>query len=295
MPNATLITPDQLNPIGDATPWDFGNARKCLAQGDSWFSIGAVPFWATSNLLSQLVLSCATVVVNCAYPGRELAHMVDTTIDSKFIALLAGKLSYKWDAILLSGGGNDLIDALQAPPTNPPEARILLAADEWGPESDGVERYLSEPGWTAFETHMNVVVDHFLAVRDQGQNAATPVILHTYDYPTPRPAGAGPLGPWLYPALNTAYAIPPADWDALARRLIDRLALLLEDIVAARAQRGLLLVPTRGTLASAADGSSGPSGDWENEIHPSAHGYSLLARKWQPIVESVICPPVAAG
>jgi hypothetical protein len=95
MPNATVISPDQLNPVGDANPYDFGNANKWLAQGDSWFSIGAVPFWSTTNLLFQLSLPTATVIVNCAYPGRELAHMVDTTIDSKFIALLAGKMSYK--------------------------------------------------------------------------------------------------------------------------------------------------------------------------------------------------------
>lgn len=283
MPNATVISPDQLNPIGNANPYDFGNAKKWLAQGDSWFSIGAVPFWSTTNLLFQLTLPEATVIVNCAYPGRELAHMVDTTIDSKFLALLAGKMSYTWDAILLSGGGNDLIDAVQAPPTNTTASRLLLAAAEWDPAVAVPQRYISEPGWATFVEHMNIVVDAFLDARDAGQNLGTPVFMHTYDYPTPRNAPASnfpKLGPWLYPALKDLYAVPVQDWDALANALIDRLCGLLTDIASSRPTRALTVVKTTGTIVRAQDGSTGVSGDWENEIHPTAGGYAKLAARF---------------
>ena len=66
--------------------------RRCLAQGDSWFSIGAIPPTLTSNVLEELELSQSTVVVNCARPGARLSRMVDTTKERYFMRLLTGKL-----------------------------------------------------------------------------------------------------------------------------------------------------------------------------------------------------------
>jgi hypothetical protein len=293
MPNATIITPDQLNPIGDRNPFDFGASAKCLAQGDSWFSIGAVPFWATTNLLAQLVLKQGTVIVNCAQPGRELAHMTEGVADAKFLALLRGPMSYKWDAILLSGGGNDLIDALKAPPTADRSLRLLLSSDEWDTMRTDCERYISEAGWATFEAHIRAVLDAFIAERDKGQNAGVPIVMHTYDYATPRQAGAGPLGPWIYPTLNDLYKIPPVDWAGLTDTLIDRLADLLRAIAGERAADGLSVVHTAGTLARAQPGSTGSDGDWENEIHPDPHGYVRLAQVLQPVLEGILFPQPA--
>ena len=293
MPNATVITPDQLNPIGDANPFDFGASAKCLAQGDSWFSIGAVPFWSTTNLLAQLVLKQGAVIVNCAQPGRELAHMTEGVADAKFLALLRGKMSYKWDAILLSGGGNDLIDALKAPPTAAPSLRLLLTSAEWEATRSDPGRYISQAGWATFESHIRTVLDAFIAERDQGQNAGVPIVMHTYDYATPRQAGAGPLGPWIYPTLNDVYKIPSADWSDLTDTLIDRLGDLLQAIADERAADGLVVVHTTGTLARAQPGSPGSDGDWENEIHPDPHGYVRLGQKWQPVLEGILFPQPA--
>ena len=294
MPNATVITPDQLNPVGDRNPFDFGASKKCLAQGDSWFSIGAVPFWATTNLLAQLVLKEGVVIVNCAQPGRQLSHMTEAVADTKFLALLGGPMSYKWDAILLSGGGNDLIDVFQVKPTAANQAlRLLLTPGELDMSRPVPDRYISEAGWSTFATHMRTVVQAFLDERDKGQNAGTPVVMHTYDYATPRDAGAGPLGPWLYPALSTTYQVPTADWQGLVRSLIDRLAALLQAIAAEHAADGLTVIHSAGTIAAARPGSTGVDGDWENEIHPDPHGYVRLAQLWQPVLEDILFPAPA--
>jgi lysophospholipase L1-like esterase len=290
MPNATVISPDQLNPVGNPNPYDFGASAKCLAQGDSWFSVGAVPFWSTTNLLAQLVLKEGAVVVNCAYPGRELAHMTDAVADSKFLGLLGGKMSYKWDVILLSGGGNDLIDALQVPPTTDRSLRLLLRSDEWDNTTTDVRRYLCPEGWATFESHLRIVIGAFIARRNKGQNATTPIVMHTYDYVTPRDVGAGPLGPWLFPVLSKTYGIPHVDWIGLARLLIDSLADLLQTIAQERSADKLIVVHTAGTLTPAKLDSNGTSGDWENEIHPDPHGYVLLAQKLQPVLESILFP-----
>ncbi len=293
MPNATVISPDVLNPIGDRNPYDLGANAKCLAQGDSWFSIGAVPFWSTTNLLSQLVLKEGAVIVNCAHPGRELAEMTAGARDGKFLELLRGKLSYRWDLILLSGGGNDLIDRLNTSPAKNRVLRLLLNPDERSVVGDDVRGYISEDGWAQFASDMNAMVDAVLAERDKGQNKDVSVLMHTYDYATPRNVGAGLSGPWLYPALKDLYRVPEEHWLALARLLIDRLADLLEAIAFARRQRGLIVVRTTGTIAPAKLGSSGTSGDWENEIHPDAHGYVSLAARLAPTVDRLLFTTMA--
>ena len=290
MPNivAKIIAPGQLASVGNQSPFPMERyTYKCLAQGDSWFSIGAIPPWSTTNLLDQMVFSDSMVLVNCARPGEELAHMTDTVWQKPFLRLLRGNLSYKWDGIFLSGGGNDLIDALQAPPTNKPGQRILRS--DWGSPDSGVARYISEDGWTSFVQHMGTVFDLFLAERDNGQNAGIPVFFHTYDYPTPRNAQAfAGAGPWLYKALHDIYEIPQEDWVALTDELFLRMAAMMHTIAANRAGMHLHVVDTAGTIVRADVNTTGISNDWENEIHPTAHGYSQLAQKWRPTVEVVL-------
>src|SRR5450755_2304641 len=72
MPVITHLTPDDLT---SGVFSDF--ERIVLAQGDSWFSIGAIPPFATSNLIFNMQLSRKTCVVDCARPGATLVNMVD--------------------------------------------------------------------------------------------------------------------------------------------------------------------------------------------------------------------------
>jgi hypothetical protein len=270
---------------------------RFLAQGDSWFSVGAVPPWATSSIVSQIVLGFPASAVNCAYPGRLLAHMVDWRRDTGFSNLLAGKFAVKWDGILLSGGGNDLIAAASVLPCNAngtpvtPDARLLLKPSEWRPVGQAAARYVSDAGWATFAVYLPAQFKDVIAQRDTDVNSNIPLFCHSYDYLLPRDAPASPLfhmGPWLYPAF-VAYEIPSADWLGVVAELIDRLAGLLRstiDIINAEGDKRVYLVDGRGTLTEAQAGSYGTSNDWENEIHPTAGGYKKLAALWRPAIES---------
>lgn len=286
--NLVSITPSQLSGNGESGLYDVNRFdKKYLAQGDSWFSIGHVPPWSTTNLLQQMVLSRSAVAVNCARPGVELAHMTDTSTAQVFLNLMNGNVAWTWDAILLSGGGNDLIDAANSDPNAPLESRLLLRADEWANPVADPSGYLSAAGWDVFSTHMDSVLGLLLDQRDKNKNKDVPLFLHTYDYVTPRNAPAGPrLGPWLYRAIHDLYGIPAADWSALANLMIDRLANLWLSLAVSYAGRNVDIVDTRGSLTPADPGMSGVSGDWENEIHPTPHGYSLLAQKWRPALDA---------
>ena len=69
-----------------------------------------------------------------------------------------------------------------------------------------------------------------------------------------------------------------------------QLRLLLQVIADSRPGQALHLVDTLGTLTPAPADSTGPSADWENEIHPTAAGYSQLAARWRPVVEAILAP-----
>ncbi|WP_017776874.1 hypothetical protein [Paraburkholderia kururiensis] len=260
---------------------DFSSPTyRMLAQGDSWFSINGLNLLRASSLLPHLDFGHSTIIVNCADPGDTLAHMVNWRRDPWFASYLCGPRERTWDAMLLSAGGNDLIDALGVAPADAhgtphsPGDRLLLTKAERGIGANG---YISEDGWTLFEQHLRaqfVALDAMRASSKTNQNM--PVVTHTYDYATPRDVGAGLcFGPWLYPAL-VAYEVPPADWQTLANEFLDRLF----DLVNGLPLQNFHVIRTLGTLRPANANPSVDSADWLNEIHPTSAGYEKIAERF---------------
>ena len=291
----TVISPYDVYGSGERGPYPFELFHsKCLAQGDSWFSIGSIPPGLTTNILAELELTNSVVVVNCARPGKELQHMTDTTTEPMFDRLLAGKLALRWDAILLSGGGNDLIDAATVGPTATADKRLLATPAERGTGPLQADQYISARGWATFETHLTAVFNAFVDRRDSGINKDVPLVFHTYAHIMPRPAPAGPgHGPWLQPAM-VAFAIPPAAWLSVSDALIDKLAGLFSGLIGARQAKdpncSLYMVDTRwkAQLTLADQAATGPSADFENEIHPTVGGYKKLGVVWRETLDTLI-------
>lgn len=263
-------------------------AYRLLAEGDSWFSIGALNPAKNSNLLFEMAFEQSACAVNCASPGDTLRRMSQINTDRNFISLLRGRTARLWDGILLSCGGNDLIDALSARgPGVEPARRLLLEAAEWGDESAGPARYLSDAGWQTFCTYLKANLDLMIALRDSGPSNGVPIFMHGYSVPMPRPAGAGlGAGPWLLPGVQ-AYTIPEADYAGVARLLIERLAALLAECAADRARFPNLnfFDTTKIAIEPAQPGTGGVSGDWVNEIHLTWRGCEKLALPWAEAIE----------
>lgn len=273
--------------------------RRMLAEGDSWFSIGALTFGRAPNLLHQLTVSQSTAIVNCAYPGDTLARVVDGIHDPWFDRLLWRRpyASY-WDALLLSAGGNDLIDACQVSAFDhlgervPPERRLLLAPQETTGTSP--TRYISEAGWALLAKYLHINLALVVQRRDKGPSAGRPLFLHTYARPTARPAGApgAPLG-WLCPALH-GHEIPEADWPAMTTELFDRLRrLLLEADAHSGGPNALPHVHVFDSaslvaLAPAEPGVRGRSGDWVNEIHLTSAGYAKVGKPFGAFIDATL-------
>ncbi len=285
----TVYSPDELS---SSIPPDLSFAAyRFLAEGDSWFTLSTLNPGKNANLLFQMAFDQFACAVNCAHPGDTLSHMVEMNSDPLFRRLLSGRNTYIWDGLLLSCGGNDLIDALRATGPGVPNAqRLLLPAAEWGPVANGPARYLSPEGWQTFDTYLRANFEHMLALRDAGPSARCPAFIHGYACPTPRDAGAGfGLGPWLMPSL-VSHGIPADDWVALSALLMRELGQLLAAIAADGVRFPNLHFFDSCAIAiePAALGAPGASGDWVNEIHLTRDGYKKLALPWAAAIEKVM-------
>ena len=283
---------------------------RLLAQGDSWFSIGGsifglgslTPLPPNGSMLLAMRTAKSSIVVSAAYPGKTLEQMINPRQEVYFRRLISGNLAHQFDAILLSGGGNDFIDVAGIDPaTTDPDlksSRILRTPAEWTADP-APEKYVFKDGWTKL---LNRLLGYYAVLvrwRDgtAGEDAALypnrglPLFTHAYDYAQPRqaPVHVGPqqLGPWLWAPFN-ANGIPEGDRDALVKWFLDSLAQFQGTLNANLADPVLMNgnpvqnaniqpIDLHNTLTAARVEDAGISNDWENEIHPTAGGYAKLA------------------
>jgi lysophospholipase L1-like esterase len=265
-----------------SSPGSAEFAFRLLAEGDSWFTIGGIP---SSNLLYEMRLPQSAIVCNIAYPGDTLTHIGDLARNRDLRKLLTDRFGYRWHAILISAGGNDLMDRAPQLLRNP------------GNGSSDPRDYLVREQLERFVFDVQDGYRSIVGVRDgvTSVNHGVPIVVHGYDYPTPRNAPASffalpLLGPWLYRAFNDkhiedAMRVPITDF------LVDVLAAAIKVLAAGpSALPHLHFVDTRGTLQRAVAGATGTSGDWLNEIHPSHSGYRKIAAGLTAKVVSLLEP-----
>jgi hypothetical protein len=173
------------------------------------------------------------MIVNYAMPGDTIKHMSDIEGNHIFRTALSPN-GYKWDLILLSGGGNDMIDAA---------GNILLPKARHGSKSmKNVKDYCDNERLEKQITKIQEGYRRLVRLRDTKASPAKkqPIVVHTYDYAIPRNSptrffSVPLLGPWLYPAVVNA-EIPKRDWIKVSKYLIDQLA---EGILALQKEKKL--------------------------------------------------------
>lgn len=254
------------NSLDITGPGDPKFGKRILCEGDSWMSIGAIP---SSNLLTPLKFSQRTLILNLATPGDTMKNMANLERNTDLVNLISNdKFNYQWDAIFMSGGGNDLIDAL-------PD--ILCTPSEGAGHNflDYIDRLeLAKLRRTLHKNFKTVS-----QLRDQStKNKNTPIIIHIYDYPTPRDApakvlGINAAGPWLLPELR-AHHIPDTYWISITDYIFEELGRILIDLESILPNFHVIS-NTRGVLTRA---TSTTNGDWLNEIHPNNDGYAKLSK-----------------
>lgn len=249
-------------------------AKRFLGEGDSWFSYNAVPH--SANVLDQIHLPAPCVVLTLAQPGDTIRHMGAIASNPMLRRYLADRnFASNWDAILLSGGGNDLIDAVE---------RIIVAGTGTAPENWIDETVLADTLKTVAEGYGAII-----AARDApgSASAGKPIVVHTYDYPTPNNApanflGVPAIGPWFWKRFEALGVGDQRLRAAITDYVLSRLAETLLGLAARFAN--FRVIDTRGTLIRAAFGATGNSNDWLNEIHPNSAGYRKIADRISAIL-----------
>ena len=111
-----------MKPLAVYSPWDLqsseppdmsSQAYRFLAEGDSWFTIGSLNPAKTDLLRDGL--RPVRLRVELSSPGDTLQHHIEDEHDRNFVNC-CGPHRQSLDAVLLSCGGNDLIDAMQVGP-----------------------------------------------------------------------------------------------------------------------------------------------------------------------------------
>lgn len=266
---------------------------RFLAEGDSWFSLSQMPIYlAADNLLNHLKFRESALIVQTAYPGDLIQRIADWSRNPQFRRLIRFGYGPGVDAILLSGGGNDLIAAA---------AQIIKPYSVGSPTFDATAA-IDDAEFAKLESY---VVESFRTIaewRDAANSSVRgkPVFLHTYDFAVPRNAPArvmlGTSGPWLWTTM-TQRGYPDETLMPLAFHLVQRLANVLlsldDDPANASPNRlpGFHVANTLGTVQPADPQSPGESGDWINEIHPSTDGYRKLGARFSAHIERVLFGP----
>ena len=268
MYDAKVLFPQEIDrTVAENDPREY--PIKLLAEGDSWFSFGSIKF---NSLLNHLRLSRPAAIVTLAHPGETITRMASIADNPELDLWLSTPYSdIQWSAVLISGGGNDVIDEA---------CHIIPKSDVDQPLQDA-GKYIDHAHLAETLAKVRQAYADIVALRDRPHSPCigVPLITHAYDFTTPRNAPAQfliPLmGPWLYKAVVRA-RIPEARWNAVSDLILRALAKTLDDLH--QQLPNFHVAPTQGTLTRADLGATGDSRDWDNEIHPNRGGFKKLAR-----------------
>jgi len=285
----------------------YGRRTKLLAQGDSWFAFPLPLLAATRNIIDAISTRKRTVAIDISAFGDTAENMAKGDRYAQMRAILSGgdgEEPIAVAAVLISAGGNDLVDRIgdlvgtvtravqretRAPRAPAAAARVLaeahrqvlgaLASRAAGDIYDDVIGYL------------RTLID----ARDGGPSALAPVVLHGYCHLTPRDAPALEfpvrIGPWIWKKL-APLGYTQAQQQEIARNVIDefnrRLGLLRDEA------RGIHVLDLRalqadGALPMARPTDLEPTRWWHDEIHLGAAGWELVARRlFNPLLDELM-------
>ncbi|MDA8450740.1 hypothetical protein M5C97_11165 [Acidovorax sp. NCPPB 3859] len=267
--NPDAYSGDQISGPDDP---DFG--KRLLCEGDSWFSLGAIP---SSNMLFPLHFRQSTLLMNLAAPGDTLLNMANPKGNAPLKEAIA---STRWDAIFISGGGNDLIDNLLN----------IICTPSVGAGQHFLD-YIDRIELAKLRVSIHLHHLEFGRLRDNSRNQGVPIVTHVYDYPTPRDAPANIAGaislkgPWLYPALMTR-KVPDVFWIPITDYIFESLGSALVEL-SGLIENFHVITKTKGVLQRAAC-VPGNNGDWLNEIHPNRNGYRKLSEVVSPELDAIL-------
>ncbi len=256
----------------------YPDRPRIIAEGDSWLS----PL-LEDNLLRHVDQYFDFHILNLAEAGDKASDIFSGAQRNRLAYALDDKTGFGFDALLLSAGGNDLLEAL-----NDPHADLLLVIPEDRPPVDGADAVDRGVDKAAVMRAVGDVVDHYRSFLDLRARIcpSMEVWFHGYDVPFASGRAADlwdpidwlPVGPWLDPALHRAGIHEDDHQRAVLRYLVDTLQAALSAL--ADPADGVHYVDLSGALAW--------EGAWNDELHPSRAGYQSALVRLRPRLDALI-------
>ncbi|HEY6873209.1 MAG TPA: hypothetical protein VI298_10835 [Geobacteraceae bacterium] len=233
-----------------------------LAHGDSWFDYpldGNSVTLGTTDVIAKLgaMGNFNPVILNLSHHGDATTDEMSLPKQQRMIEALQDSDNWmgsgKPDAILFSGGGNDIAGD-----------QFCIFLDYAMPGSTGLDA-------ARFQRVLGLVEASYLdlfAFRDK-YAPGVPVYGHCYDFPIPN--GVHPIcaGPWLKPSLDfTGWNVTQGT--AIIKQALTEFKNLLVRLASDPANN-FKLVDTQGLLAP---------DDWANELHPYPNGFKAIAERF---------------
>jgi len=245
---------------------DKTRAKVLLAAGDSWFDYplhGNGPPFDRTDIIAQLEVlgDNPPIILNLAHLGDATTAIMSLPKQQRMIRALREAKNWpatgKPDAILFSGGGNDIAGD-----------QFCIFLDYAAPGVSGLNA-------RRFELMLGAVQASYLDLFEFRDRYApgVPIIAHCYDFPIPNGRHPACAGPWLKPSLQYC------NWTVAQGTQIVRQALvafrtMLGDLAAAKTNN-FHLVDTQGLLNAA---------DWANELHPYPAGFLTFAKAFAKVL-----------
>jgi hypothetical protein len=237
-----------------------------LAHGDSWFDYplnGNAVSLSDTDIIAQLQTmgNVNPMIANVSHYGDATTDEMSLPKQQRMMQQLQDPANWmtsgKPDAILFSGGGDDIVGD-----------QFCIYLDYAAAGGTGLDMARYQMVLASVEARF----EDLFAFRDQ-YAPGVPIFGHCYDFPIPN--GAHPIcaGPWLQPSLVFCGYTDVARGTAIVHDALVQFRTLLVKL--ATPANNFFMVDTQGTLVTA---------DWANELHPFPGGFVKLAQKFVDVL-----------
>lgn len=229
-----------------------------LAQGDSWFDY-PLPALSHSDVIAHLKAAPKSpTILSLAHHGEAAEDMLGVQKLHRLIEQLdTGPGEAPYDAVLFSGGGNDIAGD---------QFRIWLS--ESAAVGANPAHGLRQQRVDGILAVVRAAYEDLIAARDkisQKQHRSIPIFAHSYDFAIPTGKGVCGAGPWLKPGLDDR-GWAQQNGAPIVKALLEQFAKLLDALQASAPD--FHHVKTQGML--------NPN-QWANELHPTPDGFSAIS------------------
>jgi hypothetical protein len=238
---------------------------QVFAEGDSWFEY-PVPFFG-GGIIPRLEDLLGVPVLNLAKAGDEVRYMLGVEERKILIEQFTQgcPAGGTWDAMLFSGGGNDIVD-------NPMVLWIRNFNATLPPEA-----LIHQGRLDAALSLVRAGYEDLIGLRDS-LSPQTHLFFHGYDFAIPDGRGICHLGPWLKPTFDLRGFPNENARFAVMKILLARFASLLQGLETSHEK--VTFINGQGTLAPK------PS-SWHNELHPAKKGFEAFAALFHQRIKAV--------